>query len=162
MPTGTVNGSNKVFTISNSATNNEIVVTINGLKQIEGTDYSLSGTTLTFVTAPFTGALLEVFYVNSTSSAGYAVQTKSANYTLVNTDYVILADTTSNNVTLTLPTAVGQSGRTFVLKKTSYNYSMIIATTSSQTIDGDLTQTVTAGSKAAITVHSDGSNWYII
>ena len=39
---------------------------------------------------------------------------------------------------------------------------MIIATTSSQTIDGDLTQTVTAGSKAAITVHSDGSNWYII
>ena len=147
VPVGTVNGSNAVFTISNSAANNEIVVTINGLKQKETTDYSLSGTTLTFTVAPFTGALLEVYYVHSTSAAGYAVQTKSANYTLANTDYVILADTTSGNVTLTLPTAVGQSGRQFVLKKVSYNNSMVVNTTSSQTIDGDLSQTITTGSK---------------
>lgn len=162
VPTGTINGSNKVFTISNSATNNEIVVTLNWVKQKETTDYTLSGTTLTFVDAPFVWALLEVYYVNSTSSAGYQVSTKSTDYTLVSTDYVILADTTSNNVTLTLPTAVNNSGRTFVCKKVSYNHSMIIATTSSQTIDWDLTQTITSGSKWAISVHSDGSNWYII
>ena len=69
VPTGIINGSNTVFTIAGEALNNEIIVTLNGLKQKETTDYSLSGTTLTFVVAPFTGAVLEVFYVNTGSSA---------------------------------------------------------------------------------------------
>ena len=162
VPTWLINWSNLVYTLTNSATNNEIVVTLNWLKQIETIDYSLSWTTLTFVVAPFTGAILEVFYVNSTSSAWYQTSTKSTNYTLVNTDYVILWDTTSGSITLTLPTAVWQSGRSFVLKKVSLNNTLTIATTSSQTIDWSLTEQISSWSKWAITVHSNGSNRYII
>jgi hypothetical protein len=69
VPTGTVNGSNAVFTLSSAASNNEVTVTINGVKQKETTDYSLSGTTLTFTVAPFTGAIIEVFYIAIGSSA---------------------------------------------------------------------------------------------
>lgn len=69
VPTGTINGSNTVFTISNETANNEICATLSGIKQKETTDYSLSGTTLTFIVAPFTGAVLEVFYINAGSSA---------------------------------------------------------------------------------------------
>jgi len=162
VPTWLVNWSNTVYTISNWATWNEIVVTLNWLKQLETTDYSLSWTTLTFVVAPFTGAILEVYYVNSTSSAWYQTNTKSGNYTLVNTDYVILADTTSSDITLTLPTAVWQSWRTFVLKKTSVNNDLIVDWDWTETIDWELTAQVSTWSKWAITVHSDWTNWYII
>ncbi len=67
-PSGNVNWSNTVFTLSATPASNEVMVTINWLKQKETTDYTVSGTTLTFVVAPFTWALIEVFYVNANST----------------------------------------------------------------------------------------------
>ena len=66
----------------------------------------------------------------------------------------------TNTITITLPTAVGCSGRIYTIKNSGTGV-VTIATTSSQTIDGATTQRlVTQWSK--ITVQSTGANWIII
>lgn len=63
-PTGLINGSNKVFTMSQTPLENDTVeVYLNGLRQIPTTDYSVSTTTITFVTAPALGQTVNVQYV---------------------------------------------------------------------------------------------------
>lgn len=64
-------------------------------------------------------------------------------------------------ITITLPTAVGHSGERFRLKRlNSTAGNVILATTSSQTIDGAATKTLTAQYQW-IEVESDGANWEI-
>ena len=41
----------------------DIMVTLNGVRQVPGTDYSVSGTTLTFVTAPAAGVAILVYFL---------------------------------------------------------------------------------------------------
>ena len=50
--TGTGNGSNTDFTVSNGLNINQVFVTENGVLQKPTSDYTISGTTLTFTTAP--------------------------------------------------------------------------------------------------------------
>lgn len=66
-PTGTVNGSNTVFTLSAEAVNSKVIVMLNGLVQNVTDHYTISGTTLTFTTAPFSGSTVRVFYLSSAS-----------------------------------------------------------------------------------------------
>lgn len=74
----------------------------------------------------------------------------------------ILLSGTSGTIVATLPTAVGVSGRMYTIKRTGTGASSYtVATTSSQTIDGSTTYTLTAQYKY-ITVQSDGANWHII
>lgn len=87
-----------------------------------------------------------------------SITTKTANYTVTTSDQVILCDTSSGGFTLTLPTAVGNSGTRFVIKKIAAANSVIIDGNGSQTIDGVLTQTLTANYTSAV-VYSDGANW---
>jgi hypothetical protein len=55
VPTGLVNGVNTVFTLSSAPHSAKSVsIYLNGLLQRQSTDYSVSGTTVTFVTAPAT------------------------------------------------------------------------------------------------------------
>lgn len=86
------------------------------------------------------------------------VAIKSADYTLTDTDGTILV---SGNTTITLPTAVGRGGRMFVIKKTDLGTVLTVDADGSETIDGSLTQIITARYDS-ITVVSDGSNWMII
>lgn len=72
-------------------------------------------------------------------------------------DYIV--EVTAPDKTLTLPTSVGRAGRMFVAKNSSTG-NMILATTSSQTIDG-LTG-LSLASWDSVTVYSDGANWKII
>lgn len=66
VPSGTINGSNTVFTLAQTPVENEAVdVYLDGLKQIPTTDYSISGTTITFVSAPVAGQNLRVDYIRS-------------------------------------------------------------------------------------------------
>ena len=82
---------------------------------------------------------------------------KTANFTATSLTSTI--DCT-NTITITLPTAVGQSGRIHTIKNSGTGV-ITIATTSSQTIDGASTQSLlTQWSK--ITVQSTGANWIII
>lgn len=66
-PSGTVNGSNKVFTLSQLPLENDaVLVFLNGILQTLTTDYTLSNQTLTFVTAPALGQSVRVQYVQFT------------------------------------------------------------------------------------------------
>lgn len=67
-----------------------------------------------------------------------------------------------SNITLTLPTAVGRNGKVFKIKRVdSGTAKVIIATTSSQTIDGATTYDMPYQWQY-VEVESDGSNWVIV
>lgn len=86
--------------------------------------------------------------------------TKTANYPIVAaTDFYIIC--TTNAFTVTLPTAVGIAGQQFVVKNGNAAInSIIMATTSAQTIDGSAPGTIAP--LASLTVVSDGANWYSV
>ncbi|MBK7377366.1 MAG: hypothetical protein IPJ02_17980 [Chitinophagaceae bacterium] len=79
---------------------------------------------------------------------------KTGDYTATDVDYTI--HFTSGTNTFTLPTAVGCTGRIYVVKNTSGN-NLTLATTSAQTIDGSAPGTLTTGSAAQF--QSTGANW---
>lgn len=95
-----------------------------------------------------------------------AISAKTTNYTITTADDVITFDCTSGNLTATLPTAVGNNGRRFTIKKidSSSNY-LALATTSSQTVDG-LASAATGLRMYSLydymVVVSNGANWLII
>jgi fibronectin-binding autotransporter adhesin len=90
------------------------------------------------------------------------VATKTSAYTITATDSIILVNSASN-IVMTLPTAVGASGREYFIK--TINSAATVKTISSQTIDGtNYTTTgyaLTALNKY-ICIVSNGANWYII
>jgi len=63
-PTGSVNGSNTTFTLANTPTAGTEEVFLNGILQEPGAgnDYTISGATITYLTAPATGDRLRVNY----------------------------------------------------------------------------------------------------
>jgi hypothetical protein len=75
---------------------------------------------------------------------------------------MILADTSGGAWTLTLPTAVGNSGKTFRIKKTTSDTSLLtIDPNGSQTIDGLTTDTLIYQNDW-IAIVSDNTNWQIV
>ena len=90
-----------------------------------------------------------------------SVATKTANYTLTTSDEVILADATGGALTLTLPTAVGNTNLYTIKKIDSSSNTATITTSSAQTIDGGGTAVVKV-QYASVNLVSNGSNWYII
>jgi hypothetical protein len=93
--------------------------------------------------------------VNGSFSRTYRLVTAST--TLTNTDNII--EMTGSPFTVTLPDAISCTGREYIIKNTSGG-GKTINTTSSQTIDGSLTVSITG--KNWIVVISNGSNWIII
>lgn len=95
-----------------------------------------------------------------------AVNTRSfstTSETVISTDYALLFTGTSA-CTVTLPTAVGCTGRIIHVKntKTSSVPVLTIATTSSQTIDGSGTTWLLDDPNESVNVVSDGANWKIM
>ena len=89
-----------------------------------------------------------------------AVAVKTANYTMGEGDFLVIGNTSGGTFTVTLPTAVGKLGRLYKVKQTGGATSLTVGTTSSQTIDGSTTATLTTNQ--AIEVISDGSNWVVL
>lgn len=87
--------------------------------------------------------------------------TKTGNYTLTSLDCVALADGTSSTVTITLPTAVGCTGRHYIIKAINVINAVTVATTGGQTIDGAATYALTTQYQS-ITVVSNNANWWIV
>jgi hypothetical protein len=88
----------------------------------------------------------------------FAYAAKSSNYTLTdNDDYINV----TSSCTITLPTAVGRSGKRYVIKCVG-SVTATIASTSSQTIDGNAANTYTFGGPNfnIMIVYSDGANWF--
>jgi len=80
----------------------------------------------------------------------------SISYTITQSDYKIKCVT--SGITITLPTAVGLTGVEFIVDNGSGG-DIYLNTTSSQTINGDPSQTISNNS--CINVYSDNANWRI-
>jgi len=58
--TATGNGSTATYTVTTGLNVNKVLVTENGVLQVPTTDYTISGTTLTFTTAPASGVAIQI------------------------------------------------------------------------------------------------------
>lgn len=88
--------------------------------------------------------------------------TKTGAYTLVNSDDTILADATSAGFTLTLPTAVGITGKCFTIKKIDSSTNIVtVDGNGSETIDGSTTNLLNRINES-LKIISDGTNWKIL
>ena len=88
-------------------------------------------------------------------------KTVTGNYTIVDSDCVILADTTSGALTVTLQPASGLDGRTIFIKKIAGINNITIDGNAAETIDGAATN-ILATLWTSVTLVCDGSNWFII
>lgn len=61
-PAGTVNGVNDTFTLTQTPLDGNLMLFRNGVLQAQGTDYTLSGGTVTFLVVPETGDTLSATY----------------------------------------------------------------------------------------------------
>ena len=69
--TATGDGSTTAFTISSGRSVNDTLVYVNGFNLVPTTDYTISGTTLTFQTAPANGAEIAYRYLPLAGAASY-------------------------------------------------------------------------------------------
>lgn len=92
------------------------------------------------------------------------MQSKTTTYAILASDSGVVCNAGVAGFTVTLPTAVGVSGKRYTIKKSladSSTNAVTIATTSSQTIDGSTTiDIITSG--LCLEVQSDGANWRLI
>lgn len=114
---------------------------------------------LTFATDTLTGTKI-IATTTLTASGGMknAYVAKTGTYSITTSDYLI--DCTANTFTVTLPTAVGITGQIFEVKNSGAG-TITIATTSSQTIDGVTTKTISTQYNF-YQVMSNGANWIVI
>jgi len=89
-----------------------------------------------------------------TTSFATAYVAKTANYTATISDYTV--HFTSGTSTFTFPTAVGVTGRIYVVRNDSGN-TLTLATNSSQTINGSAPGTQATGT--VVQYQSTGANW---
>lgn len=61
-PLGSINGSNRVFTILHTPISETDELRLNGQTLVPDSDYTLSGTTITFTDAPQVGDTIEISY----------------------------------------------------------------------------------------------------
>ena len=61
--TATGDGSTVAFTINTNRTVNDVLVIVNGITFVPTDDYTISGTTLTFVAAPIATAEIQIRYL---------------------------------------------------------------------------------------------------
>jgi len=84
--TYTGDGTNTAFTVSSGLTADSVIVLENGILQSPATDYTVTGTSLTFATAPDNAVVVQIRELLSTSGTGYtgsigAVGATGAGYT---------------------------------------------------------------------------------
>lgn len=93
------------------------------------------------------------------SSASFI--SKTAAYTALTTDELINVDSTGGAFTITLPTAVGNAGKTFTFTKTNNNaLGVTIDAAGTETINGALTKVLYL-QYARLVIYSNGANWNI-
>jgi hypothetical protein len=84
----------------------------------------------------------------------------SSNYSVLTTDAILLVDTTSGTVTVTLPSPTSLKGYMFSIKKIVAANSLIINTVSGN-IDGGSSATVTVNN-VSLDFITDGTNYFIV
>lgn len=89
---------------------------------------------------------------------------KTASYNIAANDCVILCDTVSTAITITVPTAVGCKGKMYIIKDATGHSgvnAITVAMTSGQTVDGFAPSPIGVAF-AFLRLMSDGANWLTI
>lgn len=97
-------------------------------------------------------------------AAGYLlnVTTITANYTITQGDFIILANATSGAITVTTPIVSEMVGRMFFIKKIDASGNAVTFNPNgSETVDGALTLALASQWDSAL-VANNGSNWFIL
>ncbi|MCH8950985.1 MAG: hypothetical protein IID49_02510 [Proteobacteria bacterium] len=90
------------------------------------------------------------------------IESKTADYTMLVTDHVVLASTTIAGLTITLPAVSGVTGLIYHVKKIDASAGIItIDGNASETIDDVETATLTTQYES-IMIISDGAEWWKI
>jgi hypothetical protein len=119
--TYTGDGTTANYTVTNGTTVDGVIVTENGVVQTPATDYTISGNTLTFATAPVAGTAVGVREIPSGSIGGTAVYSRSsATATAGQTSFAVAysvgyLQVYLNGVLLTATDYVATTGATVVL-----------------------------------------------
>ena len=170
---GSVNGSNTVFTVSNSAyVTGSLSVYLNGQLQIQGssedwTETTPASGTFTFATAPETGDEISVIYdTQETSSTDVyyerTMQSKSAAYTVLSTDLGVDGDASSAGFTLTLPALSGVDNLVFYFSKSdSSGNSVTLDGNGSETINGSTTYVLNTQYQSVALVKVSSTDWRV-
>jgi hypothetical protein len=117
----TANGSTANYTVTAGVTADGVIVTENGVVQTPGTDYTVSGSTLTFAGAPDSGIAIGIREIPSGSIGGTAVYSRSsATATAAQTSFAVAytvgyLQVYLNGVLLTATDYVATTGATVVL-----------------------------------------------
>lgn len=120
---------------------------------IAGTNISISSTGADTGTGDVT--------INATGGSDENVAVKTSDYTAITTDQTILVDASSNDVTISLYTAVGNTGKKLRIKAKDVTNTITIDPFGTQTINEETTiELPTKGD--SITIISDGANWQVI
>lgn len=128
---------------------NNAQTTVYGTIQASGGNINYdnaTGGTHVFTGGPLIATGLKLAYVAKTS-----------NYTVTTSDYYI--NCTSGTFTVTLPTAVGIAGQTFIVFNSGAGI-ITMGSTSSQTINGGVPSFFTQNQNQGIRYTSDGANWF--
>ena len=116
----------------------------------------------TTLVANLNADLLDGIHASGFVTTPIVVPVTAASYTATATSgtTIVLCNTTSNSVTVNLPTAVGNTA-IYEIKKTATANSMILDPFSTETIDGSATITIVVGNES-LTLVSDNTNWKVI
>ncbi len=102
---------------------------------------------------------------NTLNASGLTLITQTTNYTVLVTDNIVLMDSTSGNLIVTLPTAASfGSNKVLRIKKIVNSNKIDINPNGSETIDGDTSVTLLGGGfpLPGLTLISDLSNWFVV
>jgi len=152
-------GTTLAFTLSENATSAGIIVSINGVVQIPGTAYGVSGTTLTFTEAPQVGDAIDVRLLTTTTTV---TDITDLNTSIAVNDQLELANVTINgNLIMQVSNAAvypGSNGTINLGKATTGRWATVYATNTSIQ-NADLAEMYLADSPIAPgTVVSFGGN----
>jgi len=170
-------GSDPTFSITQAATAVTIDETVGDIAitaadditvTATGANISLVGATAVTGALSATGALTASSTLavtgNMSFSAGYkqsyVVMADSGTLTVSSATIVIASKATEQEITL--PTAVGNGGLTFTIKKSGAAGVVTVTTNASETIDGADGYTAIDAQYDFITIVSDNANWHIV
>lgn len=116
--------------------------------------------TRSFITAQAPSLAPTKFGAPVTFSAGVTqpVKTVTTDYVVTNFDRMIFADTTSNNITIYLPSAKTMAGREFIIQKSVAANGVTVQAYTGETVEGSGSVTFT-GLGDTITIISNGSDF---
>lgn len=154
----------RTLSVTNDSTTQKVRVSKGGTLVATRQEINLvEGANITITASDNVGANRTDVTIAATTTAAnsHTVVTKTTNYTITTSDEIILANASGGAVTITLPTAVGNTNMYTVKKIDSSANHVTIATSAAQTIDGGSTAVIQV-QYASVSVVSDNANWFIM